>query len=125
MFVGIFAWFASLGVKAVLVLVLIASLVGSVSALYFSITHNARVQAQLEALTKRQQEIITDQQKVLQLVEELQSLGTSSTVEHNNEVEAIKEKLKALTEFLNSPEANKGDRPSSEILKRTIQELSK
>lgn len=125
MLAGIFAWFAGLGIKLVLVLVLIASLVGSVSALYFSITHNARVQQQLADLTKRQQEVIDQQAKTIAVIEEIQALGNASTVDHSKEVEAIKEQLKALEDYLNSPEANKGDRPSSEILKRTIEELSK
>ncbi len=100
------------------------ALVGIVLGLYSM--HNAEIRRQAIAEQNRRQleQIVTDQQRFireLQAINNLQ-LETLRALERQNEI--VSTRLRRVTQYLESPQAQNANRPSSEVLRNTIRQLS-
>lgn len=100
------------------------ALIGIVLGLYSM--HNAEIRRQAIAEQNRRQleQIVTDQQRFireLQAINNLQ-LETLRALERQNEM--VSTRLRRVTQYLESPQAQNANRPSSEVLRNTIRQLS-
>lgn len=85
---------------------------------------NIRKQALLEFNNKQLEQTIKDQQKFIadmKAISDKQKLALDTIQKEN---EALQTKLQDVENYLNSPETQAADRAASEILKRTMKELS-
>lgn len=85
----------------------------------------------IEQNTKLQDQItvykgaIAEQQKTIEQMQQIRIVQDEITKQLNDKIADQELKYNDLQKYLNSNDAHKLDRPSSEILKRTIKEISK
>lgn len=86
---------------------------------------NVYKQAQLAFDNKQLQQVISDQKERIQQLEQINKDQELLIEEATKEQAVYQEKLQALDEYLNSQQAQNENRPSSDIIKKTIEELRK
>ena len=92
---------------------------------YFYWKHNVTENAQMQFNNQQlQQKIKEDEDFIAQskILTEQQNAAIADLTQKNNDLNS---KLKDLDDYLNSPQASKDDRDSSEVLKQTIDKLRK
>lgn len=85
---------------------------------------NIRHEALLEFNTKQMERVLKDQEAFLKTMKDVAELQKKAVDDLNSKNDELQTRLTKLDAYLNSTEAQKGDREASEILKRTIEELS-
>lgn len=100
-------------------IVIIALFVGG----YLVISHNAKHEQALIDQQKVLQTVIDNQNKFIEEQKSIIQLNNESTNQLTESLNEIQKKTSELTEFLASPGAIASDRPSSDILKQTIERL--
>jgi len=97
---------------------------GLVTGMYYSWKHSVEQQALLEFNQKQLEQVIKDQQDFqskMSAVEDKQRSIAEDLTKQNDE---INRQLKDINTYLSSAEAKKADRPSSIILKNTVNQIS-
>jgi Tfp pilus assembly protein PilN len=97
---------------------------GVLTGIYYGWKHTVEQQALLEFNQKQLEQVIRDQQDFqskMSAVEDKQKNIVEDLTKQNDE---INRQLKDINEYLSSAEAKKIDRPSSVILKNTINQIS-
>jgi len=110
-----------LAAYGVAILFIIVMLVG----LYFSIVHNASQNQLLKDQAVIQQQIIQNQKEFLAKTNEIIQLQQSSASNLQKQLDDIKDTTDTVNAYLNDPDTVKLDRDSSELIKKTIEQLSK
>lgn len=87
--------------------------------------HSIRQQALLEFNNKQLEQVIAEQKKFVETMSQVSELQRKTIEEISTKNKELLDKLVELDTFLDSEEAQNNNRASSEILKRTIQELSR
>jgi uncharacterized protein HemX len=115
----------SIGTKLIIILGLVLSLLGAAGGGYLFIQHQAAQTQLLKDQKAQLEQIVAQQNKVIEQNNAIMELGDASTKKFSEVIDTLSLNHEALKEFLSSPEANKMDRGSSDLLKKTIEELSK
>lgn len=105
---------------AVGVLLLIASITGGI----IYIQHVAKKNAQIEFNNQQLQQTLKDQKEYISQLEAINKNKEESILALSKANDDLKQKLVTLNDYLDSDQAQKDSRESSEVLKRTIKELS-
>ena len=113
-----------LGLNKVTFFIIVSMMVvGSLTATYYSWKGSIEKQALLEFNQKQIEQNLKDQKDFLakqKVLNEQQEHVTRKLLEKNNELNA---QAANINKYLNSQEARQSNRPSSDILKKTIEQL--
>lgn len=90
--------------------------------IYFWWEGNVRSRALLEFNQSQMEEVIKNQQELRQKLDDVRQVQDQILENEKQFKQNLDKKLSGITGFLASDEAKKLDRPSSEVLKRTIKE---
>ena len=108
-------------VGGVAVLLLLASI--GVSLLVWK--HSIETAATLQFNKQQLEQVVADQQKLTKTLNKINEIQQKISDELAVKNQALDEKLIGIETYLTSPEAKKSDRVSSDVLKKTIEELRK
>jgi hypothetical protein len=97
----------------------------SLAGVYLFWKHNITAAAQLRFNNKQLEQTIKDKDQFIANLERLSKLNEEAIVELNKQKGELDVKFKDLQDYLNSEEARKDDRDSSQVLKKTIEKLRK
>lgn len=121
-------WFLNLitGASGKLILYLIggATVLGVLSYLWFSYKGNVEENARLKQVNAQLEQTVKEQNKSIEHLQNLQKIQDNVTIELNKRLEENDIRYKNLESYLASADAQKNNRPASNILKQTIKELS-
>lgn len=95
---------------------------GIAIAIYFWWEHSVRNRALLEFNQSQMEEVLKSQKELQQKLEDVRQVQDQILENEKQFKQNLDKKLSGITGFLASDEAKKLDRPSSEVLKRTIKE---
>jgi hypothetical protein len=112
-FIGIEPYKLALGAMAILML----------TGLYFSWKSSVKREALYEFNTKQMEQVLEDRADLKRKLDEIADDQRKIIADQSEFKDNIDRKITNLQVFLKSDAAKKLDRPSSEILKRTIQDL--
>lgn len=101
-----------------------AAILGVISYLWISYKGNIEENARLKQQNNQLQQTVKEQNKSIEHLQNLQKIQDSVTTELEKKNQQIDDKHRSLESYLNGAEAQKENRPSSNILKQTIKELS-
>jgi len=101
-------------------LVILAALGG----LYWLITSKAAENQSLKDQKVILEQVTKNQDTYIKKTDELQKLQQDSAATLSQQIQDVKDSNIALKEYLDNPTTVKDDRPSSEILRRTMQSIS-
>lgn len=87
--------------------------------------HNIRIAALTEFNEKQKAETEKNNAEIRAKLDQIAGDARAATKALDDKVKAIGTGLKAVDDYLSSDQAKKDDRESSELLKRTIEELNK
>jgi Tfp pilus assembly protein PilN len=88
--------------------------------IYFFWKHNVEQIALLEYNQKQLQQVIEDQQRFQQKMQEVENKQRSIEIDLANQNDQVSKVLIPINDYLNSTDAKKQDKPASEILKKTV-----
>lgn len=94
-----------------------------VTGAYFYWKHSIKKQAQLEFDNKQLEQVVKDQKQTLDQLLKINKNQEDIIAGLNKQNDDLKNKLSDLDGYLNSDQARKDDRLSSNVLKKTIQDL--
>jgi len=114
-----------LSTKIIIYAVITLLCAGGVGATYLSITHNAKKTQELTDEFKDMKSVISQQQTALKNAQEMLDLNNKSVEDLNSNVNTIHQKFESLNDYLTSAATASKDKPASEILKKTLENLSK
>lgn len=117
--------FGGLSFKIIAILALVAGILGTGTALYFSVKHSGEIAQQLIDQRKEYERVIGEQTKTIEDQKAILDLNETSSTDLSTELDGLKTKFQELNDFLNSEEARQGDREASDFLKSIIEKLSK
>lgn len=103
------------------VLLLLASI--GVSLLVWK--HSIEVAATLQFNQKQLEQVIADQKQLSTTLDKINGIQQKISDELAAKNQALDDKLVGIETYLTSPEAKKSDRTSSDLLKKTMEELRK
>jgi Flp pilus assembly protein TadB len=98
-------------------------LIGSLTAAYYGWKRSVEQQALMEFNQKQMEQTIKDQKaftKKQQEIAEQQAAAAEALAEQNR---VLSRKISSVNTYLSSKEAADGDRPSSDVLKKTVEQL--
>ena len=98
-------------------------LVGSLTAAYYGWKRSVEQQALMEFNQKQMEQTLKDQKEFAEkqkLITEQQAQATQDLMEQN---QRLSQKISSVNSFLSSKDAAASDRPSSDVLKKTIEQL--
>lgn len=87
--------------------------------------HSIRQQALLEFNNKQLEQVVKDQQTFIKNMQEIQSLQKKTIDDINIKNAELQSKLNGIETYLDSDAAVNDSKESSDVLKKTIQELSR
>jgi len=118
--------FGLLGGSKIIVLIIIGmTLIGSIFGIYYTWKRDIERQALMEFNQKQMEQSLKDQQEFLKKQERISRAQQEATKDLLEENQKINRQLGSVSTYLNSADAKKSDRPASDILKNTIEELKK
>jgi disulfide bond formation protein DsbB len=100
-------------------------LIGTVTGGYFIWKHNVKAQAVQEFNTKQLEQVNKDNQIFKNQMEQILKSQADIVKSVKTQQESIDAQSDSINDYLNTDEAKKSDRPSSELLKETIRRMSK
>jgi len=109
------------GSKLIIYIFIGATLLGS----YYIWKRDIQRQALLEFNQKQMEQSLKDQQEFLKTQETIAKAQQEAAQDLLIENQKITRKLGSVSTYLNSSDAKSNDRPASDILKRTIEQLSR
>jgi hypothetical protein len=117
------AFFASSAIKYWLIGIGAVAIVGTVGWMYWSVTHTAAENARLTAEVAAKQRVIEEQDETIAHQKALMKLQQAASKELDDDISVLSDQEHSINEWLQSPDVLKHDRPSSLILKKTIEKL--
>lgn len=87
--------------------------------------HSIETTATLKFNQKQLEQVITDQKQLTSTLEKINGIQQKISDELAAKNQALDDKLVGIEIYLTSPEAKKSDRASSDLLKKTVEELRK
>lgn len=96
---------------------------GMITYLYVSLTSMAKENGILTAKVAEQAQVINEKEQVIQNQKALMKLQAEFAKQLDGDVQKIDDNAQSVQDWINSTEARKSDRPSSLILKKTIEKL--
>lgn len=121
--ITMFAWMAKPIGKAVLWGIGALAGIAMITAIYFSITNLAAAKARLEAEVAAKELVITEQNQTIAHQKALMILQAEFSKKLDDDVAKIDQNAEAVNAWIQSKDAMASDRPSSLILKKTIEKL--
>lgn len=91
--------------------------------LYFWWQNTIEQNALLRFNQSQMEEVVKNQKKVAEALSDIRQIQDQIIENEKQFKQNLDKKLSGINDFLNSEEAKKLDRPSSEILKRTVKEI--
>lgn len=113
------------GSKIIVFIIISMTLIGSVFGIYYAWKRDIERQALMEFNQKQMEQSLKDQQEFLKKQERISRAQQEATKDLLEENQKINRRLGSVSTYLNSADAKKSDRSASDILKNTIEELSK
>lgn len=98
-------------------------LIGSVTAAYYGWKRSVEQQALMEFNQKQMEQTLRDQQEFMKKQKVIADQQASAAAEMAEQNRKLSQKISSVGSYLNSADAKSQDRPSSEVLKRTIRQL--
>jgi len=100
------------------------ALVGIVLGVYT--IHNAGIRSQAIAEQNRLQlqRVVEDQQRFIRELEAVNNMQLETLAALQRQNDNINTRLRRVTQYLDSPQAQTANRPSSEVLRNTVRQLS-
>ena len=95
----------------------------AVAGVYFYWKHNVEQQALMEYNQRQLEQVIQDQQRFQQKMQEVENKQRTIENDLATQNEQVTKTLSTVTEYLDSKDAKKQDKPASDIFKKTITEL--
>lgn len=117
------AFFASSALRYWLIGIGAVAVVGTVGWMYWSVTHMASENARLTAEVAAKERVIEEQDETIAHQKALMKLQQAASKSLDDEISILNDQELTINEWLHSPEVLKHDRPSSIILKTTIEKL--
>jgi len=117
--------FALLGSKIVRYFLFITVIITAITIAYFTWKHSIEKQALLEFNNKQLEQTLKDQKIINDNLNKLNDDQKKIIDDLTTKNQQLINSLDNLNKYLNSDEAKKDDKTSSDILKRTIEELGK
>jgi hypothetical protein len=114
-----------IGNKLIIYIFIGVTLFGSAISLYYLWKRDVERQALLEFNQKQMEQSLKDQQEFLRNQEIISKAQQEATQDLLIENQKITRKLGSVSTYLNSADAKSNDRPASDILKKTIEQLSR
>lgn len=96
---------------------------GTLTATYYSWRKSIERQALLEFNQKQLEQTVTDQAEFRRKMQEIADKQEEIIKKNAEDRRAFEDKINAAQSFIESDEARKSDRPSSELLKETVKRL--
>ncbi len=125
MFAGLAAWAATkLGKWALIgaaVLIVVGLIAGGIYAWKYKIQAEQAAKDQNIIL----QQVIEEQTVWIQKTKELQAAQDAATKDLQDQIKSVQDDTKKINDYLDSPDAKKNDKPSSEIIKEVLRQLGK
>lgn len=115
----------SIGTKIIIILSLVLTLMGSLGAVYYTISSQATHAQMLKDQKDQLDQIVAQQAKVIEQNNALIELGNESGKKFGEVVDTINQNHEVVRDFLSTAEAQKLDRSSSDLLKQVLDQLSK
>jgi hypothetical protein len=91
--------------------------------IYFFWKHNIEQQALIEYNQRQLEQVMQDQQKFQQKMQEVESKQHAIENDLATQNEQVNKTLSTVNEYLDSKDAKTQDKPASDILKKTVDEL--
>lgn len=113
------------GSKLVVYVFIAITLTATVFGAYYAWKRDIERQALLEFNQKQMEQSLKDQQEFMKKQEKISRAQQEAARELVEENQKISRKLGSVTSYLGSADAKKNDRPASDVLKNTIEQLSK
>ena len=118
--------FGLLGGSKIIVFIIIGmTLIGSIFGIYYAWKRDIERQALTGFNQKQMEQSLKDQQEFLKNQEQISRAQQEAAKNLLEENQKINRQLGSVSTYLNSADAKKSDRPASDILKNTIEELKK
>lgn len=113
-----------LGIKKIWLYVAIGAIaLATVTGIYFVWKHNVEQQALLRFNQQQLEQTVRDQKEFRRRQEAIEEHQRQSARELADENRRLRTRVQGIQDMLNSPETVAGDRPASDILKRTVEQL--
>ena len=112
-------------IKIIIYAIIALFCAGGIGITYFSITHNAKKTQELTDQVNTMKTTIKEQQIALKNAQEILDLNNKSVEDLTSNISTIHQKFESLNNYLISPEAVSKDKAASDILKKTLENLSK
>lgn len=111
------------GSKIVVYLIFGMIVFGSIMTTYYVWKQGIKREALLEYNQRQLEQTLKDKEELLKTQEDLNRAREQTLRELEKENEKLSEQLDSISEYLDSADAKKSDRPSSLVIKRTIEQL--
>lgn len=113
-----------LGIKKIWLYVAIGTIAfATVTGIYFVWKHNVEQQALLYFNQQQLEQTVRDQEEFRQRQETIEEQQRQSARDLANENRRLRTRVQVIQDILNSPETSASDRPASNILKQTVEQL--
>ncbi len=96
---------------------------GVITAAYFGWKHNIEQQAILELNQRQLEQTQKDQQEFIRQQQEISDRQRAIAREMEQRNRSLQTRIDATNQFINSPQAAANDRPASDIIRQTIEQL--
>ena len=113
------------GSKIIVFIIIGMTLIGSIFGIYYAWKRDIERQALMGFNQKQMEQSLKDQQEFLKNQEQISRAQQEAAKNLLEENQKINRQLGSVSTYLNSADAKKSDRPASDILKNTIEELKK
>ena len=113
------------GSKIIVFIIRGMTLIGSIFGIYYAWKRDIERQALMGFNQKQMEQSLKDQQEFLKNQEQISRAQQEAAKNLLEENQKINRQLGSVSTYLNSADAKKSDRPASDILKNTIEELKK
>jgi Flp pilus assembly protein TadB len=109
--------------KIVIYLVLALVVSGAIGAAYLGWKHNIEQQVVLELNQRQLEQTQKDQQEFIRQQQEISDRQRAIARDMEQRNRSLQTRIDATNRFINSPQAAASDRPASDVLKQTIEQL--
>lgn len=113
------------GSKVIIYVFIAFTVVGSCLGIYYAWKRDVERQALMEFNQRQMEQSLKDQQEFMKKQEKISRAQQEAARELVEENQKISRKIGSVTGYLSSADAKKSDRPASDVLKNTIEQLSK
>lgn len=114
---------SKIATKLIIYLVLSLVVAGSITAAYYGWKHSIEQQAILELNQRQLEQTQKDQQEFIRQQQEISDRQRAIARELEQRNRSLQTRIEATNQFINSPQAAASDRPASDVLRQTIEQL--